>query len=264
MSARHWISILLLPAFITACAENPTSPATGGGGGDDGGDDHADPTSDLVVDLQLSSSHVHILSELTLTATVTDHHGEAVTDFDSLVVERKAADSDTWRAINLELQGDSYVGAYTFASSGDYDLRVAGRRPHDAAMVQMHQMTETSPMHLSAVRAHGDLGPYRVEFESFPGHIHTGEVATVRFWVMEAEADADGNRAPITGLTDAQIHCVDSADVEELHDVTEVEPGVYEADHEFLEAGHFHAGIHKTIDGESHEAAFELNIAHGH
>jgi len=258
MNVQRWIPIVLLPVFLSGCFDNPTTPALDSDGHDD--DDHADPTSALIVNLELSSSHVHILSELTFTATVTDHDGQVVTDFDTLRVERKAEEDDTWRSIDLELQGTSYVGTYTFASSGAYEIRVAGRRPHDEAAVLMYEMHEM----LHAARAHGELAAYRVEFESFPGHIHTGEVAAVRFWIMEPEKNENDVRPPITGLTALQVHCLTESGAEELHAVTEIEPGVYEADHEFLEAGHFHAGLHMDMNGETHEAAFDLNIAHGH
>lgn len=257
MTARHLLSVLLVPLALAACAENPVAvdqtPA------DD--DEHGHATSELNVELSVTPDHIHILqSEATFTVKVTDHDGNAVTDFDSLRVERKAHDSDTWRAIELAVDGDVFTGTYTFASSGEYEVRVAGMRHGDAAMTVMHQMAE----HLHAARAHGELAENRVEFESFPGHIHQGETGAMRFWVMEAEKNADGVRSPITGLTDLKIHCIESDGSEELHAVNEIEPGVYEAEHAFDEAGEFHAGIHMTHENETHEAAFELHIAHGH
>lgn len=251
MNMRHLPAALLLSFILPACAANPAAVE----------EEHGDATADLEVQLAITPDHIHILqSEVTFTVTVTDHHGEAVTDFDSLAVERKAHESDTWRAVEMTLQGDSYVGTYVLASSGEYEVRVAGMRHDDPGMVVLHEMAE----HLEAARAHGELGAHRVEFESFPGHIHEGETATLRFWVMEPEPNADGIRPPITGLTAAEIHCLTETGAEEHHPVTEMEPGVYEADHEFLEAGHFHAGLHMDIDGQPQEAEFDLHIAHGH
>ena len=106
--------------------------------------------------------------------------------------------------------------------------------------------------------------PYRVEFESFPGHIHEGSAAEMRFWVMEAEKNAAGERPPITGLTAARIHCLTGSNAEEFHAVTEIEPGVYQAEHSFTEAGEFHAGIHLDVGGQAAEASFDLHIAHQH
>lgn len=255
MNARHLLSALLVPFAVAACAENPVAVNA------PEDEEHEHTTEELQVALSVTPDHIHILqSEVTFTVAVTDHNGDAVTDFDSLTVERKAHDSDTWRAIEMSLDGSVYTGTYLFASSGEYEVRVAGMRHGDAAMTVLHEMAE----HLEAVRAHGELADHRVEFESFPGHIHEGETGTLRFWVMEPERNADGIRPPVAGLTDLEIHCLDAGGAEERHAVAEVEPGVYEAEHHFEEAGEFHAGLHMSHADEMHEAGFELHIAHGH
>ncbi len=203
---------------------------------------------------------MHILSELVFTVSVTDHHGEFVTDFDTLRIERRAADSDTWRSTNLELQGTSYVGTYTFTSSGDYDIRVSGRRAHDTGMVVMQAMSEM----LTAVRAHAEAGGYRIEFESFPGHLHQHDEATMKFWVMEIERNADGVRPAITGLT-TEIHCLEADGSSESHAAAELTPGVYEADHTFESAGDFVAALHFTgTDGLEAEVEFTTHVVPGH
>lgn len=251
MNTRHWINALLVPVFLAACSSNPTVPVE---------EEHEDATADLTVDLQLSSSHVHILSELTFTVNVTDHHGDFVTDFDTLRIERRAAGSDTWRSTSLELQGTSYVGTYTFASSGDYEIRVAGRRAHDTGMVVMHAMSEM----LSAARAHAEAGGYRIEFESFPGHLHQHSEATMRFWIMETERNADGVRPAITGLT-AEIHCLEADGATESHAAAELTAGVYETAHTFESVGDFVAALHFTgTDGLEAEAEFTTHVVPGH
>ncbi len=212
------------------------------------------------MDLQLSSSHVHILSELTYTVTVTDHHGEPVTDFDTLRVERRAAGSDTWRGTDLELQGTSYLGTYTFASSGDYEIRVTGRRAHDTSMVEMHSMSEM----LSAARAHAEAGGYRIEFESFPGHLHQHNSATMKFWVMETEQNAEGVRPAIAGLA-PEIHCLEADGTTEHHAAAELAAGVYETDHTFASVGEFVGALHfEGVDGLEAEAEFTMHVVPGH
>lgn len=251
MKITHRLTPVLVSLVLAACAENPAAV-----------DEHADATGDLQVQLSVTPDHVHILqSEVTFTVTVTDHHGEAVTDFESLVVERKAHDSETWRAVEMTLQGDSYVGTYVFSSSGEYEIRVAGMRHGDPELVVMHTMAE----HMEVARAHGELGvAYRAEFESFPGHVHEGETVTLRVWVMEAERNAEGIRPPITGLTGTEIHVQLEGGAEESHALTESEPGLYEADHDFLEAGHYHIAFHAEIDGQSYEAEFEVEAVPAH
>lgn len=250
MNARHLTLTLLVPAILASCEGNPVAPV----------DDHEDLTADLNVEVVLSASHVHTLSELTFTVTVTDHHGNYVTDFDTLRMERREEGADTWRATNLTLQGTSYVGSYTFMSSGQYHLRVAGRRGHDAAMVDMHAMSEM----LKVARAHVEAGGYRIEFESFPGHLHEHDVGTMTFWVMEAQADAGGNRPAVTGLS-PDIHCLEADGTEEEHAAAESTAGTYQADHTFLSSGVFVAALHFTgADGAPAEASFTFSVAHGH
>lgn len=250
MRVRYYISLVLLPlvALLPACSDDPLPTEN----------DHEDATEDLNVDLTLSPDHVHIHSEVTFSATVTDHHGDPVTDFDSLRVERKATDSDTWRTTDLSLDGSSYVGTHTFVSSGDYDVRVAGKRPQDASAVVMYEMPD--PVH--AARAHADAGGYTVEFEAFPGHIHEGESGTMRFWVVEE--DDSGDETPVTGLT-PEIHVTEADASESTHAATESDSGVYEADHDFGSPGDATVELHFTGSGGSDaEAPFTFEIFHAH
>ena len=251
---RHLVTPIAAAAAFIGCADNPEGPA-----------DHDD---ELTVELTLSSDHLHTLSPVEFTAIVRDHHGTIVTDFDTLHVERRATDADTWRtAADLTLQGDAFIGATTFTSRGEYDLRVVGRRAgHDEVdVIPMHDSMDEmmGPLHVG--RAHVVAGGYRIEFESFPGHIHEGSETAFRFWVMEAEADADGNRAPISGLAGG-IHCIEPEGASETHSPDEIETGVYEGAHTFASAGEGAAALHFTAaDGSGEaEASFELHVAHAH
>lgn len=243
---RHgrWQAVLLLPLLVLACDDNPTGTS-----------------GVLTVELTMSPDHVHILqTEVTFTVEVRDSRGRLVTDFETMQVERLQSGSDTWRGIALALQGDVYEGTYTFSSSGDYALRVSGARPGEAEARVLY----TAPEMLSVVRAHAEAGGVRVEFETFPGHIHEGDTAALRFWAMEPERNVDGVRPPITGLT-GEFHCLETGGAEVMTAVVEVEPGVYEAEHLFANAGGAHVGLHFTApDNSAAEAAYEVNVAHAH
>lgn len=242
MRRQTWVSVLVAPLLVVACNDNPAGLE----------DEHDD---ELTVALSLSSSHVHTLSEVQFTVSVMDHHGAAVTDFETIQVERRQEGSETWRAIELTQEGSAYKGMYTFMSSGDYDIRVAGMRHGHAAMETMHEMTE--PLHVG--RAHVEVGTFRVEFESFPGHVHEGNEATQRFWVFQAQADASGVRPPVNGLA-AEIECLDGTGVAELHAAAESSPGVYDALHLFSEAGT--AQLEIRFQGQA--AAFSFDVVHAH
>lgn len=222
-----------------------------------GNDDHADATEDLQVDLTFSPDHVHIHSDITFTASVTDHHGEAITDFDQIHVEYREVGESDWQEIALTLDGSVYTGTHEFTTSGDYDLRVTGQRPEDSALVEIVQMADA----LHAVRAHASAGGYTVEFETFPGHVHEGDTATLRFWVMD---ESGGTEDPVTGLS-PEIHVTESDQSESTHAATETDPGVYEADHTFQNAEDGVVGLHFTgSGGASAEAEFTIHVAHAH
>lgn len=241
MNLRHLSAGLLIPLVLGACSDNPVLVDANG----------------LVVELTLSDDHVHTLSELSYTVSVQRADGSYVTDFQTLTVERRSEGSDTWRATELALSGDVYTGAYTFMSSGEYELRVMGQQMGQATPLELHRMHD----HLEVARAHANVGAYRVEMETFPGHLHEGDQATVKFWVFDPERDASGMRPPISGLTDLQLHCADEA-----HTPVEESPGVYVTEHTFAEAGEVHLAMH-FMDGMGmmmSEAVFTGHVAHGH
>lgn len=242
MRIRHWSGILALP-FALACSDNPVAVE----------DDHDDS---LTAELTLSADHVHTLSELTFSVVVRDHHGEAVTALEAVTVDRKAKGSDTWRSTTLELNGTTWEAPYTFASSGEYDLRVSVTRSGSTDSEVIYTMPEA----LAVARAHAEVAGYRVEFETFPGHLHEEDEGDIQFWVVEPERNADGIRPPIQGLV-AQIGCLESSGASELHDAVEVEAGVYLATHTFAEAGEFIATL--LLPG-GEEAAFTTHVVHQH
>jgi len=244
MTHGRWQVVLLLPLLLLACDDNPTGIP-----------------GELTVQLTMTPDHVHILqTEVTFTVEVLDGRGRQVGDFETVQVERRQSGSDTWRGIDLAPQGGVYEGTYTFSSSGDYELRVTGARPGDAEA----QVLYTAPEMLHVVRAHAEAGGLRVEFETFPGHIHEGNNAALRFWVMEPDRNQDGVRPPITGLT-GDVHCLEAGGAEFTWTAVEVEPGVYEAEHLFASAGGAHVGLHFTApDNSAAEAAYDVQVVHAH
>lgn len=241
--------LFLAAGLIMACEENPAGPH-------DTGHDET-----LTVQLTVTPDHVHILqSEVQFTVTVTDHHGAPVTDFEAIQVERRAQGDDTWRAVELALIGNDYVGTYLFSSSGDYDIRVVGQRPGEAELQLLH--TAAEPIH--CVPAHGEAGGYRIEFETFPGHIHVGQDITLRFWILEPERDASGNRPPILGVT-GEVHIVESDASEFPYPLVEIGDGVYEVQHNFTATDEAHVALHYTgSDALPAEVDFHVYPVPGH
>ncbi len=216
----------------------------------------------LTAELNISTGHIHTLSEITYTVLVKNQHGVIVTDMETVEVQRKAHGETDWSGTELTLSGEIYTGTYTFNSSGEYDVRVAGIRHGGSEMEVMHEMDD----HMHVGRTHEVVGNYRIEYEHFPGHVHEGENATVKFWVYDNEEDADGNRPPATGLLDVHIHCSNPDGTTEHHtEVTVESEGVYVDEHTFSGAGKARMGIHFTApDNSEIEAEFHLHVAHGH
>ena len=154
------------------------------------------------------------------------------------------------------LVDEEYVGTKTFFTSGEYDFRVIGIEGGSIEELVLYE----APDHMEVERAHQEVGGFRVEFETFPGHLHEGTEAAIRFWITDA---ADGH--VIASLV-AEIHCTDGNGVAEEHNPPhEEEPGVYEAHHTLLEAGDAHFEIHFTgPDGAEQHAEFDVPVVHAH
>jgi hypothetical protein len=249
MSHTSFLAASFTALLLIGCSDNPTEPVHD--------DDHDD---ELTATLSLSSDHVHTLTELTYTVSVADHHGVAMTNLTEVNVERRAVGSDTWRGTALTLNGAVWEAPYTFSSSGEYELRVSVVREG----MTDPEVVYTMPEPLDVVRIHEVIAGMRVEFETFPGHIHEGETATAKFWIMESERNQLGVRPPLQGMHVTMI-CTEADGSVEEHHAEELEPGVYVADHTFVSVGDFLAtieiGEHDALLGE---VSFTTHVVHGH
>lgn len=236
-----FLTIFFLVAAI-GCSDNPAA--------------HDDGDEELSVEFLVSVEHIDTLEDITFTAVVTTHHGDPVTDLEEISMQYRQEGSVDWRDLVLTLSGTSYTGTLMFMSSGEYEVRVMGRHLGHDHMETLHELAE----HMHVGRAHQDVGGFRVEYESMPGHIHSGDTATLRYWVMEDTAALQ----PITGLQ-AEIHCGDPSGTDESHSALEAEAGVYTAEHTFQADGEAHIALHfPGAGGAELEAEFHFPVAHGH
>lgn len=228
------------------------------------GDDTAGPghNENLAFVITPSEAHAHTLDVITFTVAVTDDEGNAVTDFQQISLEYAPHDTENWRTITLTVAGGVYQGTQTFTTSGEYEVRVMGRRHTEDVLEEMHRMAE----HLEVGRAHVGAGGYRVEYESFPGHIHEGDTSLVTFWVMEETADpVTGVRAPIGGLAPTGECAHESGTNHPLSSWTESATGTYEANHLFDEGGATELALFFTgSDGMPAEGRFQIHVSDVH
>jgi hypothetical protein len=226
--------------------------------------DSTDPggftTDELTTELAVTPDHIHAFqTTVTFTVAVTDPDGNPVTDFDLVQVEtRPTGTTEAYEVEEATSDGDFYAVDVVFEGSGEYDVLVTGLRPSDTELVVLDE--EASP--LEVVRAHEDVSGYKVEFEPDPGHIHEGESATVRFWILDDETDD-----PFTGLT-PEIFVVEPVSGETAYAATEGADGLYYADHTFDEAGENEMGIRisaaDALDGVAGEFSIAVEIHEPH
>lgn len=248
------VGLIVLAFAAFGCADELVAPAE-----DDGHND------ELAYALTFGTEDIHTLSEVTLTLRITDHHGDGMTEFDDMEVQYRMEGSTQWDAgVAMMLQGTEFMGTHTFVTSGEYEFRIMGvphhGDGHGHAAEELHHMEE----HFHVERAHVEAGGYRVEYESFPGHVHEGLTPILKFWVMEMDSDASGNRAPIVGL-DANMRCTESDGMVHNEATVETAPGVYEATHTIQSAGDTRVALLFTgSDSNPAEAEFEIHVDHEH
>jgi hypothetical protein len=209
-------------------------------------------TDELTAELAITPDHVHAFeTTVTFTVAVTDPNGDPVTDFDVLNVERKKTTAASYSLMATTLAGAFYSVDYLFEGSGQYEIRVSGQRPGDAAPVIMYEL----PTPLEAVRPHFHVGGYEVRIEPSPGHIHAGNTSDVQFWVLDPTTEAG-----ITGLAPT-LFVQDPTGAETALVSTEGADGLYHGSHTFGTAGDWVLGIRFTgTDAAQHEATLDVEV----
>ena len=206
----------------------------------------------LSADITTTPTELKTLDEVSFAIGIENMAGQHMTNMAEVRLEIREPGSE-WRAIDVALMTDHYVGLRTFASSGDYELRVLGMEHMGHALEEMHIMT------IHVERAHADAGPFHIEYESEPGHIHAGEEAVLMFWVA-----LDDGGAAATGLT-GQIVVEESDGHVTTLEADEGEPGVYSAMMGFVDGGEAHVAIVLLDEnGQEVEVDFHFDVADVH
>lgn len=247
------VGLIALVFAAFGCADELAAP------GDPGHEE------ELAFTLTVGTDDIHTLSEVALTLRVTNDHGDAMTEFDDMEVQYRMEGSTQWDAgVAMMLQGTEFMGTHTFVTSGEYEFRIMGvphhGDGHGHAAEELHHMVE----HFHVERASVEVGGYRVEYESFPGHVHEGLTPILKFWVMETNSDASGNRPPIVGLN-ANIRCTESDGTVHNEPAVEAASGAYEGPHTIQSAGDTRLALLFTgSDSNPAEAEFEIHVDHEH
>ena len=246
MSSYHKLLPGLVLIAVAACTDNPILEP----------DVHAE---DLDVALSFSVEELVTLTEMEVEVEITNHEGVPFTDFEMVGFEYRMEGETEWETTELELHEGHFSADHMFFSSGEYEVRVTGTRhgaDHSETLFEQGEHAEVERIHMEA-------GEYRIEMETFPGRIHEGDEAEVRFWVAELGTDGHSGGHGMGGLN-AQIHLShDASGSTQQHMADEHEDGVYEAMHLFDEAGEFEVMMSfQDEHGDTHEAAFHVPVSH--
>lgn len=242
------VVVVLAVLFLAGCSDNGTDPVDTHNGGEE-----------LEFALSFDTPELETLDDVTLMLAIHDHHGEPMMDFDDVEMQYRMVGATQWQSVSMTMSGDHFEGNHTFVSSGEYEMRVMGMPHHDDGHghdpEELHHMDEHYHVH----RAHVNAGGYRVEYESFPGHIHAGESATLKFWVVDS-----GTEAPVGGLA-PDIRCFETGGAEHVVGATESMTGVYEIAHVVETAGATAISLlFNGSDSNPAEARFDITVSAGH
>jgi hypothetical protein len=204
------------------------------------------PTETLTVIFSTNAGHTHLWETTpTYTALITSN-GNIVSDFDSLYLQyTPTAGTPVWKSFGpLFTQGTA--GAWSAsvyypqqavpgpdASTGVEGTLYVRLMAHRTGQAGNATVLYAPGSTIGPVNQHTEGGPlagttYRVEFAPVPGQTNMGTAAGVTFHVMQNTADANGFKAPVTGLTGLVVTCTDAnAASTTAPAVTETAPGTY-------------------------------------
>ncbi len=245
-SSTFTLAVLLANAvLLSACGANPTFPDLG---------------QNLHAELEFEATELATLTTIEVEVIVHSDEPGAFTDLSTISVEVRLEGETEWEVTELARHEDHFSADMMFFSSGEYEARVTAQVTGSTDVLTLYQTAER--MHVE--RIHQEVGDYIVEFETYPGHLHEGQITEVTFWVLEAGADGHAHGHAIGGLA-PEIVCTDANGTVEEHAAHEHETGEYGAEHTFLEAGTAHFELHFTdAMGMDRHAEFSAPVSHEH
>jgi hypothetical protein len=232
----------LVPMGVAGCSSASTAP------------------EDLTVVFSTNAGHTHLWqTQPTYTALITSR-GNVVSNFDSLYLQyTPSTGTPSWKSFGpLFTQGTA--GAW---SASVYYPQQAVPGPDASAGIEgtllirlmAHRTGQSGPATvvyapgstIGPINQHVEGGPlagttWRIEFAPVPGQNNTGANVGVTFHVMQYTADANGFKAPVTGLTGLVVSCIDpNAGSTAAPAVTETVPGTYSTNCPGTMGGWWHA-----------------------
>ncbi|MFQ5890323.1 MAG: hypothetical protein ACE5JR_09765 [Gemmatimonadota bacterium] len=198
-----------------------------------------------VVEFEIEAAEVETMEGVEVHAAV--HEGGAPLRMTSAQLEIEPASGSPVRVVEMEPEGDGYGAHVRFFEPGEHHLRLLGQPERHNLMREMGEHE------VHVFRQHRAIGPYWIEIGVRPARIIEGEEAVVRLYAFELVPDGTIG-PPVNGLQmETSLH--HPGGHETPLDFTEQEPGLYEAECLFAEAGVYE--LHVGIEGEEAEHSEE-------
>lgn len=239
--------------------------------------DWDNPTAleDLVAEteFEVEAARVETFQEVEIHVHITEGGAPLVMREAQLEIEHGGAEEA--RVVPLEPAGEGYAAHVTFHEPGEHHVHFVGRP-------EQHQlMHELGDQEIEVHRQHQIIGPYWVELDVNPAPVLIGESGHIHFHVFELLEDGTPGEEVAGLVLECELHAPDASEISLV--VVEEEPGEYETEYTFAEAGlyefhleieiaegvhedgEFHVPVLSSLDDEDHEEdTDEGGDDHGH
>ncbi len=202
------------------------------------------------VNFELSVARVETFGEVEVHVHVTE--AGAPLRMTRTEFEIRHADGGPVRIVEVEPEGDGYAAHLMFFEPGEHHIRFM-------AVPERHRLLlEMGEHEIQVQRAHRVIGPYWVELELSPAPVVEGMEAHIHLLVFGLLPD--GTPGAEVGGLDLHAEMHDAQGVEASLSVVEEEPGEYEAEYSFEEAGIYEVHVEIEVGGEHEDGEFHIPV----
>ncbi len=202
------------------------------------------------VDFELAVARVETFGEVEVHVRVTE--AGAPLRMTRTEFEIRHADGGPVRIVEVEPEGDGYGAHLMFFEPGEHHIRFMG-------VPERHRLSlEMGEYEIQVQRAHRVIGPYWVELELSPAPVVEGMEAHIHLLVFGLLPD--GSPGAEVGGLDLHAEMHDAQGVETSLLVVEEEPGEYEAEYSFEEAGVYEVHVEIEVGGEHEDGEFHIPV----
>ena len=202
------------------------------------------------VEFEVGTARVETFEEVELHVHVTE--SGAPLQMLEAEVEIEPVAGGPARIAELAPEGEGYAAHVMFFEPGEHHLHFRG-------IPELHRLLwEMGEAEIEVHRLHKVIGPYWVELEIPTGMILEGTATHVH--VLAFQLLDDGTQGdPVAGL-DLELEIHDTGDVGTLLAVTEGEPGKYETEYAFGDAGIYELHVEIEVGAEHAHGEFQIPV----